>query len=74
VVTAGTTEADIQRARDLVSSVAPKTPFILQPVTPFARCREAPTLQQITDWQRVALKELPDVRVIPQLHKQLGIL
>lgn len=74
VVTAQTTAEDIQKGRDLVSAVDPKIPFILQPATPFAHFRAAPTLQQMADWQRLVRQTLADVRIIPQVHKQLGIL
>ena len=62
------------RGVTLIASVDPAIPFILQPATPFGRFRAVPTIEQLSRWQDLANARLPDVRVIPQMHKQLGIL
>lgn len=74
VVTSETTTEDVQRALELVASVDPSIPFILQPGSPFARFRAVPSVEQVGEWQTLAQKSLKDVRVIPQMHKQLGVL
>jgi organic radical activating enzyme len=74
VVTSETTEEDVKRAMDLVASVDPSIPFILQPASAFARFRAIPAIEQVAGWQTLAQQALTDVRVIPQMHKQLGVL
>lgn len=74
VVSAETEEKDLIRGIELIASINRNIPFILQPATPFARFRSAPTLEQIAQWQALVGRNLPDVRVIPQVHKQMGIL
>lgn len=71
VLTRDTLEKDIVQALDLVKRVAPRIPVILQPVTPFNGC-QPPDEMQMLHWQTLALKMLPDVRVIPQTHKLIG--
>ncbi|HEX5036771.1 MAG TPA: 7-carboxy-7-deazaguanine synthase QueE [bacterium] len=74
VVTSETAQDDLKRAMDLVASVDASIPFILQPASAFARFRSVPAIEQVAGWQTMAQQALTDVRVIPQLHKQLGVL
>lgn len=74
VITAETEEADIQKGIEIIAAIDPSIPFILQPATPFARFHSSPSVDQIARWETLAKKMLPYVRVIPQIHKQLGIL
>lgn len=74
VVTSETSTDHVRRAMELVASVDSTIPFILQPASAFARFRAVPAVEQIADWQTLAQESLKDVRVIPQVHKQLGIL
>lgn len=72
ILSADTSEADVLAACDVLASVAPDTPLILQPMTPFGEARNAPTATQLLDWQALCLRHLPDVRVVPQAHKMMG--
>lgn len=74
VVTSETTEEDVRRAMELVGSLNADIPFILQPASAFARFRAIPTIEQVAAWQTLAKSSLKDVRVIPQMHKHIGIL
>ncbi len=74
VVSSETSMDDLRRAVDLVASVDPSIPFILQPASAFARFRAVPAVEHVAEWQTLAQKSLRDVRVIPQVHKQLGVL
>ncbi len=74
IVTSETTEEDMVKAVHLVKSINEKTPFIIQPASAFGRFRATPSLEQISHWQEMVLEKLEDVRVIPQMHKVLGIL
>jgi pyruvate-formate lyase-activating enzyme len=74
VLTGETEEKDILRGIELVASIDPSIPFILQPATPFGRFRSVPSIEQVAHWQDLVQKTLSHVRVIPQIHKQMGIL
>lgn len=74
VVTSETSEEDVQKAAELVASIDPSIPFILQPATPFATFRAEPSHHQLADWQALSAAKLSQVRVIPQMHKYLRLL
>lgn len=74
IVTSETSEADLQRGIDLVASIDPALPFILQPAAPAGRFRAAPSVEQLALWQDLSCRRLANVRIIPQIHKQLGVL
>lgn len=74
VVTAETQSEEIARGMEIIAAFDASTPFILQPATPFGKFKTPPTMEQVAAWQAMAQKKLADVRVIPQMHKQLGIL
>lgn len=71
VVAEQTTEAELKQASQLICAVDSTIPLILQPVTPMGGC-EAVDAQRILEWQSLLLKNLHDVRVIPQTHKFMG--
>lgn len=73
VVTARTLDEEIRRGVDLVAAVGPEVPFVLQPVSPWGPVREGPSPEQISRWSRLAGSALKDVRVVPQLHRLLGV-
>jgi 7-carboxy-7-deazaguanine synthase len=72
VISAGTTEEECRKAVGLVAEVDPLIPFILQPVTPAGNGVKAPEPSQMLALQALAIKNLDDVRVIPQTHKFIG--
>lgn len=74
VISSETEEEHVLKAASLVSSIDPSIPFILQPASAFGRFRATPSFQQVAQWQILLQKSLRDVRVIPQMHKQMGIL
>lgn len=74
VISRETTEEEIWRATDLVKRVAPQIPFVLQPVTPCGSVRETIAAQDLDRWTQLSRGQLNDVRVIPQMHPQWGIL
>lgn len=68
----GTTGGDVERAARLVAQNAPETPFFLQPITsPDGNLEMTPGL--LVTFFQTARRHLPDVRVLPQTHKMLGI-
>ncbi len=66
VISEKTTREDVLRAVDLVKRVAPETLFILQPN--FFDMKDG-IVAQCVDLQKDCLKSLPNVRIIPQVHK-----
>lgn len=73
VVTADTPEEEFQKSRDLVASIDPQIPLVVQPVTPWGAVRESPTWAQLSGWSRRAAEKLNDVRILPQVHRLLGV-
>ena len=73
VVTSQTEESELEKAFDLVAQVDPQIPVVLQPVTPWGSVREGPSQEQLSQWQDQAAQRLKDVRVIPQIHRILGV-
>jgi len=49
-------------------------PLVLQPVTPQGKVRNAPDNKKLMDIADSCAKHLTDVRIIPQVHKILGVL
>ena len=73
VVAAETCVDDVERAAHLVAEIAPATLLILQPVTPYGGCT-APTPARLLELQRIALRHISDVRIIPQTHRMMDLL
>ena len=73
VVTGDTTLEEFLSAVRLVASINREILLILQPVTP-CRVVKAISTERLLTLQGEALRELRDVRVIPQTHKLIGAL
>lgn len=67
-----TDPAELTDAVAMAGAIRPDATIYLQPVTPFAAVAAAPTAEQVLAWHELALRHHPDVRVVPQTHKQLG--
>jgi 7-carboxy-7-deazaguanine synthase len=64
---------ELKKMVDTVATVAPKVPFIIQPVTPFGGVKDKATIDDIERAYNFARQKLADVRVIPQSHKMMGL-
>ncbi len=75
VVTKDMDKAEFLSAVQLVAQVFGDTlvPFILQPVTPARLVTETPSVEQLFAWAALAQQFLPDVRIIPQVHKLMQL-
>jgi 7-carboxy-7-deazaguanine synthase len=74
VVTPNTSAEDIRRSVELVKSVDESIPLILQPATVTNPLESRIDNQTIMSFVKIcSTNRLDDVRVIPQVHKVLGI-
>jgi organic radical activating enzyme len=69
VVTADTVPDDIRRAAGIIAGIDPAIPLIIQP----SGGTFAPSAETLLRMQRESLGILDEVRVIPQVHRWLGI-
>ncbi|MFN3653042.1 MAG: 7-carboxy-7-deazaguanine synthase QueE [Armatimonadota bacterium] len=67
-------EAELRAIFRLAAEEAPGSSLTLQPVTPFGSVSRTPDMEATLRWQAIAGEYLADVRVIPQVHKLLGVL
>lgn len=74
VVSSDTSEEDLQTTLEVIDSINAELPVILQPTTAFAQYRKDPSLENLIAWQSFFLKRLRNVRILPQLHRQWGLL
>jgi len=70
VVTNNTTKNDIKRAAFIIKDIDQNISFIIQPVSYNNRVEKIDLIQTFLD---IARRHLLDVRVIPQIHKILGV-
>lgn len=74
IVGADADEAEMRAAFALARDEAPGRSLTLQPVTPFGVVTRAPSMADLLRWHAIASEYVPDVRVLPQLHKLMGVL
>lgn len=66
--------AEFEELIRIVKETAPDTPVILQPVSAALEGHEDPELMDLlAHLQRVAVKSIPNVRIVPRFHKILKI-
>ncbi|MDD5174512.1 MAG: 7-carboxy-7-deazaguanine synthase QueE [Candidatus Omnitrophica bacterium] len=74
VVTTDTKKEDVEEAVRLIRGVNKKIPFIMQPATPVKNFDKRPGGNRLLEFLDIALKnEVENSRVIPQMHKILGV-
>ena len=73
VVGAMTPEAEVEEAAAFVQAHLPSTPFVLLPATPYGDGPARPTVTHLFRLHAAAARHHGDVRVIPQVHKVLGL-
>ena len=71
VISGETTQTEIDRAIAMIASVDRQIPLIFQPVTAVNGVQSVDPSKALF-WQEQALRQLQDVRVIPQTHKIMG--
>jgi len=65
---------EMEAAFRLVAEQDPALSLTLQPVTPFGPIQQAPTDLEMLHWHERASRHLSNVRIIPQVHKFMGLL
>ena len=74
VITTGTREEDVKRAVRIIKTVNRKIPFIMQPATSVRKFDKKPGGNRLLEFLDIALKNrIENSRVIPQMHKMLGV-
>ena len=73
-VDAGTSSDEVAEGARIVAAIDPSVPLFLTPLTEPDSPRLTIDAHELERLQAVASRHLPDVRVLPQLHKVLGIL
>ena len=71
VVSAESDEEEFKKALAIIKQVNENILLVLQPITPIGGLHEAPPAKML-EWQTLAMKVLPNVRVIPQTHKMMN--
>jgi 7-carboxy-7-deazaguanine synthase len=73
LVDEGTTDDDLERATALLAAFRPPVVSYLQPITgPENRC--AIDVARLTALFKLARRRLPGLRILPQVHKTMGLL
>lgn len=63
----------VRRSARMVAEVSRTIRFIIQPVTPFGAVNAAPDNDAIRRAYQTVREHLDDVRVIPQVHRMMGL-
>jgi organic radical activating enzyme len=72
VVTAATTDEELDEMSRRVAAIDPKTCVILQPVTPVSEDVQCAPVERLLGWVARLSEALSDVRLIPQTHRIYG--
>ncbi len=67
-------ESEVEAAFRLVAEQDRSLSLTLQPVTPFGPVQSAPSDLEMLRWHELASRYLANVRIIPQVHKLMGVL
>lgn len=74
VVTPETTAEDIRQAVSLIKSLNKHIPFILQPATPVKKSDKEVDNKALLEFMEIGIdNNLEQIRVMPQVHKMMGI-
>lgn len=65
---------EIETASKMIESISSNIPLVLQPVTPVGKVKHGPTAEQIIAMHAIAKRHLKTVKVIPQMHRAMGVM
>ncbi|MEQ8174041.1 MAG: 7-carboxy-7-deazaguanine synthase QueE [Syntrophomonadaceae bacterium] len=72
VIAQDSEESEIRDAFKRIANINPITPVILQIATPGPSC-QSPDMDKMLAWQELGLQYLEEVRILPQMHRLLGL-
>ena len=72
VISDATRDEELDEVTRAIAEIAPATPLVLQPVTPFGPVKTRPAAARLLALHRRAEAVLADVRLIPQTHPIYG--
>lgn len=74
IVTPETTVEDIRQAVSIIKSLNKSVPFILQPATPVKKSDKEVDNKTLLKFMEIGIdSNLEQIRVLPQMHKMMGI-
>ncbi|MBU4376927.1 MAG: 7-carboxy-7-deazaguanine synthase QueE [Candidatus Omnitrophica bacterium] len=73
VVTNKTHLADVLEAGRIIEKISKDIIFILQPATPVSTRDKEVSHRKLSEYRHISAERLTNVRVIPQMHKIMGI-
>ncbi len=74
IITPRTTTEDVEKAVSLINSLGKHIPFILQPATPVKESDKEVRKERLLEFMEIGMRnDLEYIRVIPQVHKMMGI-
>ncbi len=73
VVEIASGEEEFRRAVEIVRRVNHRIPLVIQPAWPLPAKGDRSIFLKLERFQALALQELEDVRIIPQVHKLMGL-
>lgn len=74
VVTTETRKSDIEQAINLIKKADSKMPFIIQPATPVKKTDKVISEDRLREFLELTLaKDIKHTKIIPQVHKILGV-
>jgi len=73
VVTPETKAKEIDEAASIIAALDPEILTVIQPATPHGTIKHRPKPEELFAFHAVAKRKLKRVRVIPQVHKLLGL-
>lgn len=73
VITAGVEDDEIRRCAQIIAGTGRSVPLVLQPVTPSDEGPAPPSLSQLLSLHSIASEIIEDVRILPQMHKMIGV-
>jgi organic radical activating enzyme len=73
VVTSAVTDDEIRRCAQVIAGAGKPVPLIIQPITPGTDAGVPPSLLRLMAMYKIASEYVDDVRIIPQIHRLMGI-
>lgn len=73
VVTNQTEKDEFDRAVKMIAQINSEIPLFIQPVTPYGKIKAQPSAEKLTRLLQSATAFLNEVRIMPQIHKIIGV-